>query len=682
MRVDGLSVNDNGSAGLSFTPSVTPMQTSRLFIHFVAVAGILTACRDVTAPEFDGTVDFTPNAAAAVSKAIGPEGGSITATGSNGTTFTLVVPEGALAGDETRTITVTPISSFAGMPLRRAVGVQFSPSGLRFLVPAQLTIAYASGSPGRKVVGFGSVDDGSEFHVRPVAVEGSSVRFVVSHFSAAGAGEVDDVRPLSSPGAVGVSAMVNEIAVALLAEIDNNTLVARIVAALRLAYTTAVKTSLEGAAPTDNDLDAHEALSVYAAWSSFVKSELPKFVDIPPSIVVDVQELIAPEIKQADSLATALLRGRINRANELCKTAKSLDRANAVMRWQNLATRYGLATAANGLDNASILLGLCVRVAYQSVTFPQTLTEGQVAQLRLVAGLVYEGGSPIFAPPLSVQVTPTGTTQLSPSVGLTNSTGEYTDGFTPAKPGAQVVLGLHTCVDASQYRRLGGVCADQQVTRGVKPVEISLTPTTATLNPAKTAQFTATVTNASNTSVTWTATGGTITSAGLYTAGSTVGDYEVVARSVADTSKKATAKVSIVPVSTPGQSFEGTYKGTGTWVKGSTTYTGEFRVEVRKVDVFFVGEYEVVVNVHTTPTVPAAYDIFKFRGAIAADGTASLEQSQACFFNGVGPGSPCYQVHDNFTLTLTITGGKATGSFGNSAAGLPGLFTFTNLPKP
>lgn len=158
-----------------------------------------------------------------------------------------------------------------------------------------------------------------------------------------------------------------------------------------------------------------------------------------------------------------------------------------------------------------------------------------------------------------------------------------------------------------------------------------------------------------------------------------MGDYEVVARSVADTG--AGAHVSIAPASTPGESFEGTYKGTGTCVLGSTTFTGEFRVEVRKVDVFSAGEYEVLVNAHTTLSVPAAYDMFKFRGAIAADGTASLQQSQACFFNGVGPASPCYQIHDNFTLTLAITGGQATGSFGSSAVGLPGLFTFTSLPK-
>ena len=670
------------------------MQTSRLIILSVAATGILSGCSDVTGPNlFDGTVGFTPNAAAAVSKVIGQEGGSITAKSSDGTTFTLTVPESAMPGDVAKTITVTPIASFAGMPLRNAVGVQLSPSGLRFMIPLELTIARPSGVAGR-IVGFGAKDDGTEFFFRPAVVSGSSVTVAVNHFSTAGAGAYENV--LLDPNAVrSNSLMLNKIMIAIFNYSDDDALTVAIMTALQDEYAF-VKAALQ-VAMNPNKLDDEQAtldlLTVYADWRHVVRTELPKVTEIPKGVLARIQDGIAADLKEADSLAAAVFRSRVNHANSLCKDKKSLDQASAVFRWQDLAKRYGIATAENGLDDSSIALGLCVRVAYQTVAFPQTPTEGQVAQLRFVAGLVYEGSSPIYTPPLSVQVTPTGTTQLSPSIGLTNSTGEYTDGFTPAKAGAQIVLGLHTCVDAAQYRRLAGVCADQQVTRGVKPVEISVTPTAALLNPGKTAQFSGTVTNTSNTGVTWSATGGTISSGGLYTAGSTAGDYEVVARSVADTSKKATAKITIVPVSTPAQSFTGTYKGTGTWIRksfnaGTQSYedkefSGNFEVRVTHGS---GNELGVVIKVFTTPSVPTAYDYYEFGGTIGSNGTGTATQTRECFYNGVTfavpfPWTSCHVIHHNFTLTISIANSKASGSFGAKELGDPGVFTFTSLPK-
>ena len=77
-------------------------------------------------------------------------------------------------------------------------------------------------------------------------------------------------------------------------------------------------------------------------------------------------------------------------------------------------------------------------------------------------------------------------------------------------------------------------------------VTVTISPTSATLQPGQTQQFTATVTGTSNTAVTWTATGGTISSTGLYTAGSTAGsNFSVTATSVADSTKSASAGVTI-----------------------------------------------------------------------------------------------------------------------------------------
>lgn len=90
------------------------------------------------------------------------------------------------------------------------------------------------------------------------------------------------------------------------------------------------------------------------------------------------------------------------------------------------------------------------------------------------------------------------------------------------------------------------------------PVAVAVAPTAATVTAGKQQQFTATVSNTTNTAVTWTIAGsgcsgascGSITAGGLYTAPSSVpnpAQVSVTATSVADTSKSATATVTIVP---------------------------------------------------------------------------------------------------------------------------------------
>jgi hypothetical protein len=88
------------------------------------------------------------------------------------------------------------------------------------------------------------------------------------------------------------------------------------------------------------------------------------------------------------------------------------------------------------------------------------------------------------------------------------------------------------------------------------PVAISISPTSASVRVKTTKQFTATVTNTTNKSVTWKVNGvtggnstfGTITTGGLYKAPTNVpspAKFSVTAISVADTSKSASASVTV-----------------------------------------------------------------------------------------------------------------------------------------
>jgi len=81
---------------------------------------------------------------------------------------------------------------------------------------------------------------------------------------------------------------------------------------------------------------------------------------------------------------------------------------------------------------------------------------------------------------------------------------------------------------------------------------VTISPTSTTIFAGGTQQFTATVANASNTAVTWTATGGTISSAGLFTAGATTGSFSATATSVQDSTKSATAAITIASQPTAG----------------------------------------------------------------------------------------------------------------------------------
>ena len=115
-------------------------------------------------------------------------GGTIAATGADGSIFTLVIPANALLSNEA--ITMTPLTSVAGLPVSGGLlaGVQLSPDGLQFQQPATLTIQPAASVPVSQQVGFGYHANGSEFYFQPLGL-GSTITISLMHFSAAGVGQ-------------------------------------------------------------------------------------------------------------------------------------------------------------------------------------------------------------------------------------------------------------------------------------------------------------------------------------------------------------------------------------------------------------------------------------------------------------------------------------------------------------
>jgi hypothetical protein len=157
---------------------------------------------------------------------------------------------------------------------------------------------------------------------------------------------------------------------------------------------------------------------------------------------------------------------------------------------------------------------------------------------------------------VSVTVSPTSTslqtgqqTQFTATVsGTTNTAVTWTtSGGTVTTGGlytAPTTAGTYTVTATSAADSTRSSSAIVTVSQSTQ-VSISVSPGTASLQGGGQQQFTAIVSGTSNTGVTWSASGGTVTTGGLYTAPTTAGTYAVTATSAADSSKWASATVTV-----------------------------------------------------------------------------------------------------------------------------------------
>lgn len=126
------------------------------------------------------------------------EGGTISATGTDGTVYTMEIPRDALL-DET-TIGLTPVTSVSGMPFggEQTYAVQLSPEGLFLYKIAVLTITPAEPIPVGEQLVFGYLADGKDLTLAPPVVDSSEIKVQVLHFSGNGVtkGLLADIEPV------------------------------------------------------------------------------------------------------------------------------------------------------------------------------------------------------------------------------------------------------------------------------------------------------------------------------------------------------------------------------------------------------------------------------------------------------------------------------------------------------
>jgi hypothetical protein len=131
------------------------------------------------------SVSVTLDTAKATTAVIPVTGGTLTATGTDGSVFTLTIPDKALGGDEK--VTMTPLSAINGLPFSGGLvaGVQLEPDGLELFEMATLTIKPAKDVPIANQVAVSYHGTGDNLFMQPLdPTEGISMHIL--HFSGDG----------------------------------------------------------------------------------------------------------------------------------------------------------------------------------------------------------------------------------------------------------------------------------------------------------------------------------------------------------------------------------------------------------------------------------------------------------------------------------------------------------------
>lgn len=144
----------------------------------------LAAVLDPTLTPIDLTV--TPEAGNTVSATIPATGGEMTATGADGTVYTLTIPDDALLVDTE--ISMTPVATVQGLPTsgEQTHAVQLGPDGLQLEDFATLTIAPASALPPDQRIPFGYEETGTGMFLAFPKPRSMTIQLELLHFSGYG----------------------------------------------------------------------------------------------------------------------------------------------------------------------------------------------------------------------------------------------------------------------------------------------------------------------------------------------------------------------------------------------------------------------------------------------------------------------------------------------------------------
>lgn len=135
------------------------------------------------------TLELTIDTARAVTKTITARGGgTLSATGSDGTRYRLSFPDSALLSDAT--ITLIPLRTVKGLPLAGGsiAAVHIEPSGLQLMRAATLTIRPVVEVPVPEQVAYSYAGTGDDAYQYPLSADPATIEMKILHFSGYGFG--------------------------------------------------------------------------------------------------------------------------------------------------------------------------------------------------------------------------------------------------------------------------------------------------------------------------------------------------------------------------------------------------------------------------------------------------------------------------------------------------------------
>ena len=347
------------------------MRKQILFLILI-VAMLSTGCGALpSAPQAGSSDPFqvTPDSSQTATATIGAEGGTLSATAADGTTYELVIPPDAL--DFNETISMTPIRAVEGLPLSGGLAgaVTLEPAGIIFYEPATLIITPATPLSGELMLGFAYDGTGEEFHLQRASGETFTTGFLPDSpfmFNAmsalltnastptlklsvrstrgygAGSGTQQDVtNRQKAPRPKDPMDNIDE----LIIDLGNDVQVPLIgfpefIEEMSNAFTTGILPLLN-AAKTDPSL-ADKALLMYDRWLAYVNE-------------YELGEDLADELSATRIAIVEMLDKVSENSAERCYAEKRPEEAFALQRWIRYARKF--------LSNSPVILEMQTRIS-------------------------------------------------------------------------------------------------------------------------------------------------------------------------------------------------------------------------------------------------------------------------------------------------------------------------------
>jgi hypothetical protein len=399
---------------------------------------------------------------------IGPDGGTVSATAADGTTYALEVPAWAVA--QPVEITMTPVSAIEGLPLSGGLAgaVELEPSGTVLARSATLRITTTKGPEADQILaGFSASNDLSTRALSRTAASDATISVLVSHFSAAGVGfgTTQDIAQLTTGTSTSLDTYMSDV-LAFPTPWDNTHRQIGVEIAEK-AFAEIVLPELAGAA---DDFDLLIAVADYDQWRSLLDVILNEGEPVPwePGEHFDAPQYADLRNQAANAAEPRLLEAVIRNAQTCGEESSVQAMANALF-WQGHASAFAIDLPGSDLDLPNVLEAIrthCATVELIGSDLPAELPLGDPVDVEIAIGVRFVSGEMTFTPAgvtlTSADATIQGTNTTTDGGGVFHTT-------IVATTAGPVTIHGHACIVLPVTFVISPVCGDFDLNSGDNP---------------------------------------------------------------------------------------------------------------------------------------------------------------------------------------------------------------------